>query len=227
MEILMKDKLVNKIEEDALLREVVEDVKNEQFQQWWNKYGIFVIIGVALVLTITISFESIKNWQIKKHQEVSDAYSVALSLQNQGRLDESLEIYNTLAKKSSGIYADISKLQIAAIYTEQDKFDDAMLIIEKLAKEGDFSQIRNIAILKLASYKLDKNAPADEISELLKPLVSDEVNSPMAHELMAMLYVRENDKTKALAEYEKIQYSMSAPDNMKARAQDMMGILSE
>jgi len=223
----MKNKLAQKIEEDALLREVVEDVKNEQFQQWWNKYGIFVIIGVALVLTITISFESIKNWQIKKHQEISDAYSIALSLQNQGRLDESLEIYKALAEKSSGIYADISKLQIASIYSEQDKFDDAMVIMEKLAKDGDFPQIRNIATLKLAAYKLDKNAPADEISELLKPLISEDINSPMAHELMAMLYVREHNRPKALAEYEKIQYSLNAPDSMKARAQDMIGILGE
>lgn len=223
----MKNKLANKIEEDALLREVVEDVKNEQFQQWWNKYGIFVIIGVALVLTLTISVESIKNWQIKKHQEISDAYSVALSLQNQGRLDESMEIYNTLADKSSSIYSDISKLQIASIYMEQDKIDDAMSVLSKLVKDGNVEQIKNVAAIKLASYKLDKNAPADEIMELLNPLVADDVNLAVAHELLAMLYVRENDITKALTEYEKIKYSSTAPDTMKARARDMMGVLSE
>lgn len=223
----MKNKLANKIEEDALLREVVEDVKNEQFQQWWNKYGIFVIIGVALVLTLTISFESIKNWQIKKHQEVSDTYSIALSLQNQGRLDESLDIYNNLADKSSGIYSDIAKLQIASIYIEQDKVDDAMTILEKLSNEANVKQIKNVAAIKLASYKLDRKAPADEIMSLLAPLVTEEVNSAVAHELLAMLYVREKDITKALTEYEKIRYSSNASDSMKARAQDMMNILSE
>ena len=83
MEKFMKNKLDRQIEEDALLREVVDDVKNDQFRQMWDKYGLFIIIGVALVLTFTISFESIKNWQNKKYQEVSNAYSVALSLQNQ------------------------------------------------------------------------------------------------------------------------------------------------
>lgn len=223
----MKNKSANKIEEDALLREVVEDVKNEQFQQWWNKYGIFVIIGVALVLTITISFESIKNWQIKKHQEISDAYSVALSLQNQGRLDESLEIYNTLADKSSGIYSDISKLQIAAIYAEQNKLNDAMDVLEKLAKDGNVEQIKNVSTLKLSSYKLDNNAPADEILALLEPLIQEDVNSAVAHELLAMLYVREKNNTKALAEYEKIKYMENVSDSMKTRAQDMMSVLSK
>ena len=57
----MKKKLQDQIAEDALLREVIEDVKNEQFQQMWNKYGLYIIIAVAFVLTATISFESIKN----------------------------------------------------------------------------------------------------------------------------------------------------------------------
>ena len=54
-----KRKLQNQINEDALLREVVEDVKNEQLQQLWNKYGLYIIVGIALVLTIAISFEDI------------------------------------------------------------------------------------------------------------------------------------------------------------------------
>lgn len=223
----MKNKLVNKIEEDALLREVVEDVKNDQFQQWWNKYGIFVIIGVALVLTLTISVESIKNWKIKKHQETSDAYSVALSLQNQGRLDESLEIYNTLADKSSSIYSDISRLQIASVYVEQGRIDDALTVLAKLAEDAQVEQIKNVAIIKLVSYKLDNNTPSEEITKLLAPLVDDEINSAVAHELMAMMYVRDNDINNALAEYEKIKYSSSASDAMKARAQNMIGALSE
>ena len=223
----MKNKIKQEIENDVLLREVADDVKNDQLRQIWDKYGIFIIIGVALVLTLTISYESIKNWQIKKQQEVSNAYSVALSLQNQGRLDESLEVYNQLASNSSGIYADISKLQIASIYMEQDKLADATNVLELLAKEGNVAQMRDVAALKLAAYKLDHKAPAEEIIELLRPLIERASSSNMAQELMAMLYVRENDITNAMVEYEKIAYSDSAADSMKARAQDMMNILGE
>ena len=85
----MKNKLSDKMNEDALLREVVDDVKNEQLQKIWNKYGLSIIIGVALILTAALSYESLKNWQEKNQQKLSNAYSVALSLQGQGRLDES------------------------------------------------------------------------------------------------------------------------------------------
>lgn len=224
----MKNKLEDQIKDDALLREVVEDVKSEQLQQIWNKYGLLIIIGVALVLTAAISFESLKNWQNKKNQELSNAYSVALSLQNQGRLDESLEIYTTLADKASGIYADISKMQIANVYLEQGKKEDALNVLQALINDsGTLKQMKNIAALKLASYKLDSDAPAEEISTLLQPVLEDGNGSDIANELMAMLYIREKDLPQAKAAYEKISVSATASDNLKARAQDMVNLLDE
>lgn len=224
----MKNKLQDQINEDALLREVVEDVKSEQMRQMWNKYGLLIIIAVALILTAAISFESLKNWQIKKNQDLSNAYSIALSLQNQGRLDESLEIYTTLAEKASGIYADIAKMQIANVYLEQGKRDEAFDVLQALIdNKSTLPQMRNIAALKLASYKLDTDAPAAEISALLQPLLANDNNSDIATELMAMLFIREHNISQAKTEYEKIAASASASDALKARAQDMINLLSE
>ncbi len=222
----MKKKLQDKIAEDALLREVIEDVKNEQFQQMWNKYGLYIIIAVAFVLTATISFESIKNWKEKKNQELSDTYSIAMSLHNQGRLDESLELYKSLAAKDTGIYDDLAKIQIANIYLEQDKKNDASAILETMIKSSDsIPQMKKLATLKLISYKLDNNSPASEINELLAS-ISDE-NSDMAKEFNAMLYLRENDIAKAKSEYQKIITSATASEDLKNRALDMINLLSE
>ena len=224
----MKNKLQDKINEDALLKEVVDDVKNEELQKIWNKYGLFIIIGIALILTITVSFESIKNWQQKKEQELSNAYSVALSLQAQGRFDESLGIYNSLADKASGVYADLAKLQIANIYLDQDRKDDAMAVLQALIDDTETSsQMRDIAAMKLASYKLDSNAPAAEIEPLLRPLADTEGGSDIARELLAMLYIRDNNIAQAKAEYEKITTSAKASDALKARARDMINLLDQ
>lgn len=222
----MKKKIEDKMNEDVLLREVIEEVKNEQLQQFWNKYGLYIIIGVAFILTATISFESLKNWQIKKQQELSNAYSVALSLQNQGRLDESLDIYTTLSDKAAGIYADIARLQIANIYMEQGKSENAFDVFQALIdNKKTIPQMKTIAILKLASYKLNNNAPAEEVTSLLEPVLSDTEGSEIARELSAMLFIREQDIIKAKAEYQKIINSDNASDALKSRATDMINLL--
>ena len=223
-----KRKLQNQINEDALLREVVEDVKNEQLQQLWNKYGLYIIVGIALVLTIAISFEGIKSWRDKKHQELSNAYAVAMSLQSQGRLDESLDFYNTLSEKASGNYDDLAKMQIANIFLEQGKKNEALDVLENLIDNDNIlPQMRNIAAMKLASYKMDMGVDADEITALLLPVIEDDSRSDIARELLAMLYIREKDVEKAEAEYKQIITSATASDAIKTRASDMLNLLNE
>ena len=223
----MKNKLSDKMSEDALLREVVDDVKNEQLQKIWNKYGLSIIIGVALILTAALSYESLKNWQEKNQQKLSNAYSVALSLQGQGRLDESLEVYGTLADKASGVYADLAKLQIANIYAEQGKNEDAVSVLEALTNQASVEQMRHISALKLASLKIDSGAPAQEIEALLQPVLADETQADVAKELSAMLDIREKNISAAKAKYEEIAASATASDALKARAQDMINLLAE
>lgn len=223
----MKNKLQDKLVEDALLREVVDDVKAEQLQQIWNKYGLSIIIGIALILTAALSYESLKNWQEKNQQKLSNAYSVGLSLQGQGRLDESLEVYGALAEKSSGIYADLAKLQIANIYLDQGKTEDAASILGTLIKNASAEQMRHIAALKLASYKIDSGAPAQEIEALLQPVLTDETQTDVAKELSAMLDLRENNLEAAKAKYAEISASSTASDTLKARAQDMINLLNK
>ena len=222
----MKNKLQDQINHDALLREVVEDVQNERLQQLWSKYGLFIILGVALILTATISFESFRNWQTKKHQELSNTYSIALSLQGQGRFDESLDIYKTLAEKSSAMYSDLSKMQIANIYMEQGRENDAVDVLQHMVESAKTQpQLKVVAALKLASYKLDHKAPAQEIKDLLLPLIENGDEVDAAHELLAMLNIREKDMASAKEEYAKIASSDTASDELKARAHDMINIL--
>lgn len=216
------------LEDDALIREVSEDVKNDQMKVLWDKYGLFVIIFVALSITAAVSFETFKTWMNKKNQEVSNAFAVAISLQNQGKLDDSLKILQTLSEKSS-IYSDIARLQMANIYFEQNNDKKAIEQLEFLVSDkGDSNQMREIALLKLAAYKLDNNAPSAEIRELLMPLAEKENGSyNVARELLAMLAIRDGNLEDAKSEYELIAASANGSDALKSRALDMINILSD
>lgn len=220
-------KIKDILDEDPLLKEISEDVKNDQMKILWDKYGLYIIIFVAVVLTAAVSFETFRNWANKRNQEISNAYAVALSLQSQGKLDESLKLFQTLAEHS-GLYADIAKLQIANIYFEQKKPQDAVKMLEQLVDEAESSQMQEIASLKLAAYKIDTNAPAEEVQEILLPLTQDENGSyNVARELLAMLAIRDGDLETAKKEYEQIVASASSSDELKSRAQDMITIIDD
>ena len=214
--------------EDALLKEITDEVKSDKMKSLWDQYGLVIIIFVALALTAAVSYETFRNWANKRNQEVSNAYAVAISLQSQGRLDESLKILQNLSERS-GIYSDIAKLQIANIYFEQNKPQEAAELLEQLAHSRSASkQMQEIAALKLAAYKLDANAPADEVKALLIPLTEEDGGSyNVAHELLAMLAIRDGNLEEAKAEYEKIIASAGSSDALKSRAQDMITIIDD
>ena len=214
--------------EDAFIREIDEELKNEKLKKIWDKYGLFIILFVTVAVTAAVSFETFKAWREKRNQEFSDSYAYALNLQNQGRYGEALEILEGLQKSKKAIYSDIAEVQIANVMIEQNKIEDAIAILEKISKSEDFNaQMKQIAIIKLASYKLDY-APAKEIQEMLEPLVTENgVWTNIAKELLAMLAVRENDFDKAKTLYQEISVAANTPETLKIRAQDMLNVISE
>ena len=77
-------------------------------------------------------------------------------------------------------------------------------------------------------YKIDANAPAEEVQEILLPLTQQENGSyNVARELLAMLAIRDGKLDEAKKEYEQIIASASSSDELKSRAQDMITIIDD
>ena len=212
--------------EDAFIREIDEEIKNEKLKRIWDKYGLFIILFVVLAVFSAVSFESIKAWKDKKNQENSDTLAYALQLQNLGKFDDAQKVLNSLVDNDAGIYADIAQMQIANLFLQQKKTDEAIKVLEKITAQDDFNpQMKDIAVIKLASYKLD-NAPAEEIKNMLQPLlVQQNLLANSAKEILAMLAIREKDFSTAKSLYQEISINPKATDTMRTRALNMLNTL--
>lgn len=214
--------------DDILFQEINEELKQEKMRNFWKKYGILATVVVIAALTFAVSFESIKAWQNKKAQTWSDAYAYAYNLQIQGKYDESIAVFKDIEQQNGGIYRDIAQMQIANVLLEQAKNDEALTVLTALVNNPDANvSIQNMAIFKLASYKLD-NAPREEVEALLNRLIIDNgswVN--VAKEMKAMLEIREGNLSQALEIYNDILNNNELSDTLKSRVQDMISVLTE
>ncbi len=225
--------MIKKVKEEAaaddiLFQEINEELKQEKMRNFWKKYGILATVVVIAALTFAVSFESIKAWQNKKAQTWSDAYAYAYNLQIQGKYDESIAVFKDIEQQNGGIYRDIAQMQIANILLEQAKNDEALTVLTALVNNPDANaSIQNMAVFKLASYKLD-NAPREEVEALLNRLIIDNgswVN--VAKEMKAMLEIREGNLSQALEIYNDILNNNELSDTLKSRVQDMISVLTE
>lgn len=225
--------MIKKVKEEAaaddiLFQEINEELKQEKMRNFWKKYGILATVVVIAALTFAVSFESIKAWQNKKAQTWSDAYAYAYNLQVQGKYDESIAVFKDIEQQNGGIYRDIAQMQIANVLLEQAKNDEALTVLTALVNNPDANaSIQNMAVFKLASYKLD-NAPREEVEALLNRLIIDNgswVN--VAKEMKAMLEIREGNLSQALEIYNDILNNNELSDTLKSRVQDMISVLTE
>ncbi len=215
--------------QEAFIKEVNEDLKNESMKKIWDKYGLYIIILVVMALTAAVSFEAIKAWYTKRLQTWSDSYAYALSLQNQGHYDKSIDTFDYIASKDYGIFSDLAEMQKASILLEQKKNDEAYKLMEKIIQNQSFNpHLRDTTILKLASYKLE-NAPIEEIEQLIGSIAADGNNSWQfaANEMLALAHLRDSKTQEAKEIYNRLLSDNKTPEVMKARIKDIISVLPQ
>lgn len=139
-----------------------------------------------------------------------------------------MEVLNNLTQAKKGIYSDVAEIQKANVLLERGKVTEALAVLEKVTADEDFNpQMKDVAIIKLASFKLDY-APSDEIKTMLNPFIEQESTwTNIAKEMLAMLAIRDNDFETAKNLYQEISVAQNTSDTLKARAQDMINVLEQ
>lgn len=211
---------------DVFFKEVSEDVHNDNLKAFWKKYGVQIVACVAICLTIAVSFETIKHWRDLQNQKWSNAFAYASVLEQQGKYDDSLKALTSLAKDGNAVYSDLAQVEIINILFEQNKQEEALQKLEQFIKSARNDKLKNVALIKLATYKAD-TLSAPEMTSLLAPLLSDNnVWLPEAKELVALAHLRENKNRAALDIYQEIVALPDVNDILRARAQNMISILT-
>lgn len=213
--------------QDAFIREVDEDLKNESMKKLWDKYGLFVLLIVIVSLTVAVSYESIKSWYIKRAENRTEGYAVALSMQNQGLFDDSLEALDSIINQKMGTYAELAEMQKANILLEQNKEKEALALLEKIANDKSRSlQLRDTALIKLASYRQD-GATFEEMSELLSSITKSKDNAwyAVAEDMLATILLRDGNIEQAKEIYNALLENQDTPDDLKNRVKDILSVL--
>lgn len=213
--------------QDAFIREVDEDLKNESMKKLWDKYGLFVLLIVIVSLTVAVSYESIKSWYIKRAENRTEGYAVALSMQNQGLFDDSLEALDSIINQKMGTYAELAEMQKANILLEQNKEKEALALLEKIANDKSRSlQLRDTALIKLASYRQD-GATFEEMSELLSSITKSKDNAwyAVAEDMLATILLRDGNIEQAKEIYNALLENQDTPDDLKNRIKDILSVL--
>ncbi len=190
--------------EDALYREVWEDVNNEKTQKFLKKYSR-IIFGVVIGIMILVVGIQITTRQMAANKiAFAQNYEMAA-----GNVDA--DALAALAKNNSNATSDLALFQSWMLDNDITKLED-------LAKNGATRDFRDLATLHIVMINGDKMT-ADEMIKTLKPL--NTVKSPFYHNaslLIAQKYLSTGDRKNANVWLDKIINDKYAPSIVAGNA---------
>lgn len=212
--------------EKAFFDEVDEEVRNERFKELMNKYSGVILAVLVVVLSFAVGYEKIGAWRLNKAEQKSMQYIQAAS--TTPNYEDNIAALENIVATETGLYRDISHLQIANILLDNNQTEKALEVLETIHKSNNVnSKIREIVAIKLATYKID-TAKYQEIEQLLVPVIqANGAWAAMAKELLAMSAIQNKDMAKAKVLYQELLTNGNISDDFKLRINDMLASISE
>ena len=193
--------------EDALYREVWEDVSNEKTQQFLKKYWRHIVAAVLAVMFCVSAFQLGMRMYNASRIARAQVYEAAVANVDANALAN-------LAKDSSGATADLALFQSYLIDRNITKLED-------LAQNGYTRDFKDLAILHLATINGDKMG----VNEFVTYLASmDTKKSPFFYTsrlMVAQKYLSVGDKENADKILDVIINDNDAPASISATAQTL------
>jgi hypothetical protein len=170
---------------DALLREVEEELRREQWARLWDRYGTYVLGAAIALVAIVGGYKFWESRQIARSAAAGTEYNEAMKLAAEGKADEAARKLESLASTGPGGYAALAELQRAGTLIKARRPADAVAVLDKLATtSGTDSMLKNFAVIQAATLRLGE-ADFTEMQNRLKPLTENA--SPWRHSARELL----------------------------------------
>ncbi len=145
--------------DDALFREVDEEVRQEQLKKLWDRHGnLLVALCVAIVLAVA-GFKGWQAWQTKQAEAAGQSYFAMTKLAGKQQFDEALKLIPTIGQAG---YAHLAKLREAGILLAQGKDDEAVKLFDAIAADTSYdAALRDLARIRAGYALADTAKPAE------------------------------------------------------------------
>jgi hypothetical protein len=202
--------------------EIDEDLKRDQMQLLWARYGKIVMAAVAAIVLLVALRQGYAAWQTSQAEASASAYQQAL------KSDDVVAALEAQRDQLTNGYAMLAQFQIAAEQAARDDFAAAEASYLALASDTSLDPIYQQAATLLSVMV----APQDTDVSALEARLSDLETAAgpwqaMALETGAGLALRNGNKDAAVAKYKRLAEMADVPAGMRQRAERMIVMLAE
>lgn len=212
--------------DESLFREVDDEVRRDEMEKLWKRYGNLVI---AACVGVVLGVSGIKGWQYWQKQASEKAgaeYIQATKLATDGKIDDAAGEYAKIADGNHTGYAQLSRLQQAGILADKGNTDAAVKMYDAIYADTSVdSSLRDLSRVR-AAYLVADSASVDDLKKRLAGLdVDGSAWRSSAQEIFALAQYRSGDLAAADKLVKALIADPKTPAGLRQRAQLFAAIL--
>ncbi|WNK01517.1 tetratricopeptide repeat protein [Thalassospiraceae bacterium LMO-JJ14] len=217
-------------EDDALIREIDDELRQEQAHKLWQAYGKYVI-GVAVAVVVVVAgYQGWRAYDRSVRQESTDRLIGAATLAQEGQTESAIDSLAKLEKDGLGKIEVLVKLRHAALIAKSGDAQKAADLYAGIAADNNVaSSFRDLATILGAVQMLDISKDnAQAVIDKLQPLTSannDWRNSAREVSAIAALSIGQTDKAREWLEANALD--PKAPGGVRSRAQELLQAIGQ
>ncbi|MDH6258782.1 tetratricopeptide repeat protein [Bradyrhizobium sp. BR13661] len=208
-----------------LFDEVDEEVRREQLKKLWDKYSLYFVALMVLIVAAVGGWRGYQYLEAKKAAEAGGTFEKAVELSEQGKHSEAETAFADLAAKAPSGYRTLSRLRAAAEASARDPKVAAKMYDDIAADRGVGSEWQDLAKIRAASLMVDSASYADMQQRLESSAEPKSTFRHTARELLALSAWRNNDITAARKWLDVIAEDGETPPGLRSRAEALQALL--
>jgi hypothetical protein len=211
---------------ETFLREVDENLRRDQLEDFFKRYGSWLIVAVVVFLAASGGFIWWKQHEIQRSAEEVEKLAAIYKDVGSGKMDQAPQQLADLSKSGSKAVRASASFARAAVALQQNDTKLAVSTYKSIADDSGLpSAYRDAALIRQTALEFDQLQPADVIARL-KPLAK--AGDPWfgsAGEMTALALVKQGKRQEAGQLYAAIAKDPGVPQAIRARAIQVAGSL--
>jgi hypothetical protein len=216
---------------DSFVDSISEEIRNENWQLFWEKYGKLISYSIVVVLVVVGVYGGWQRQSSTDREAVSHVYCMAQNAVISGNINEALPNIRELSVSGKEPYKSLAKLTYAAIL--RNKGDKSSMLRYKQIAEDKYVDvvIREFSYLMYVSTSLDfmstkeiMNEIGGFIDNLSKNYVGGGWNM-VALETLAYCHLKAGNENLAKETLIKLAKVSGIPQDMADRVKSLLGTI--
>ncbi|RXG87546.1 tetratricopeptide repeat protein [Bradyrhizobium zhanjiangense] len=208
-----------------LFDEVDEEVRREQLKKLWDKYSIYLIALMVLIVAAVGGWRGYQYLESKKAAEAGAAFEKAVELSEQDKHADAEKAFTELAVKAPSGYRTLARLRAAGEAASRDPKAAAKMYDDIAADRSVRGEWQDLAKIRAAGLLLDSASYADMQQRLEASAAPKSTFRHSAREVLALSAWRNNDMTAARKWLDAITEDGETPPSLRSRAEALQALL--